>query len=191
MSQDSDHYERIADSVSTPDPPPGARHKVVVVVSGSHLREIQDHARETYPAECCGILVGRRRDEPIWVTAVHPAVNRRAHAAHDRYEIDSQEILRIDHAAADRGEEVVGFYHSHPDHPALPSPTDATQAWPAYIYLIAAVAAHEDGEVTAWTYDDQRQRFIEQPLRVRTQAPGAGAPSLQQNIIPSAATRAS
>jgi proteasome lid subunit RPN8/RPN11/molybdopterin converting factor small subunit len=122
------------------------------------------HAQQAYPAECCGILVGARGD-PMRVSSVQAAENGHASHGRDRYQIAPRDILRVERAAQDEGRQVIGFYHSHPDHPATPSATDAAQAWPEYVYVIASVEAGRSKEITAWVFDDARRQFIEQPIR--------------------------
>ena len=136
-----------------------------LALSRHHLARMEEHARTAYPEECCGILVGARGDRTV-IASVHPTPNRHATRARDRYQVDPREILRLDRAAQGQGHEVVGFYHSHPDHPPAPSPTDAAQAWHGYLYLIVAVAAGGHTETKAWTYDEESRQFQEWPLEL-------------------------
>ena len=136
-----------------------------LALSRREMARLQAHARRAYPEECCGVLVGRRGERTV-VVSVHPAGNQRRERARDRYEIHPGEVLRLDRAAAREGLEIVGFYHSHPDHPTEPSLTDAEQAWPAYLYVIVAVSAGSETEVKAWTYDDTLGRFHEWRIEV-------------------------
>jgi proteasome lid subunit RPN8/RPN11 len=100
------------------------------------------------------------------VCSVHPVENTNAARRRDRYELDPREVLRLDKLAESREQEMVGFYHSHPDHPARPSATDATHAWPGYVYLIVGVSGDGDTETRAWLYDDKSQLFRESPVQV-------------------------
>jgi proteasome lid subunit RPN8/RPN11 len=143
------------------------REAAALILRASHRQQMARHARDAYPGECCGVLLGTRREGAVWVSSVHAADNRCADAERDRYEIDPRAILGLDHAAAEQGQAVVGFYHSHPDHPPRPSAADAAQAWPEYMYVIMAVAAGEDTELTAWVFDEERKVFTEHPIRVR------------------------
>ena len=144
----------------------------VCVLSADQLAQIEDHAKATYPDECCGVLIGTP-GERIVVASVQPASNRSADGKRDRYEIDPEEILHLAHAGEKEEHEVVGFYHSHPDHPPAPSPTDVARAWPAYAYLIIAVDAGERAETRAWVYDEDSKRFREQPIVVEDNPSGA------------------
>ena len=101
---------------------------------------IRRHGEETYPHECCGVLLGRSADE---VNAVEDAVragNTRTDSAHNRYHIAPQELVKIQRLGRERGLDIVGFYHSHPDHPAQWSQTDFAEAhWLGCSYVITAV----------------------------------------------------
>jgi proteasome lid subunit RPN8/RPN11 len=103
---------------------------------------IRRHGEETYPDECCGVLLGH--SEP-GVNAVIDAVragNIRTDSAHNRYQIAPQELVRIQREARQRGLDIVGFYHSHPDHPAQWSKTDLAEAhWLGCSYVITSVRA--------------------------------------------------
>lgn len=103
--------------------------------------ELRRHGEETYPHESCGVLLGRLEGEKRLVTSVVRCGNTRADSPHDRYHIDPRDLLRIERQGRERGEDIVGFYHSHPDHPARWSPTDLAEAhWPGCSYVITAVA---------------------------------------------------
>ena len=93
--------------------------------SRSDYDAIRQHGEETYPHECCGVLLGRFDDDGTRVvTSTARCGNTRTDSAHNRYNIDPKELVRIQREGRDRGEDIVGFYHSHPDHPAQWSKTD-------------------------------------------------------------------
>lgn len=105
---------------------------------------LREHGEETYPQECCGVLLGRFASEGGQaVNEVEEAVragNTRTDSAHNRYNIAPQELVKIQRMGRERGLEIVGFYHSHPDHPAQWSPTDFAEAhWIGCSYVITAV----------------------------------------------------
>jgi proteasome lid subunit RPN8/RPN11 len=102
---------------------------------------IRRHGEETYPQECCGVLLGRFEDDGSrTVTSTARCGNTRTDSAHNRYNIDPRELIRIQRQARERGEDIVGFYHSHPDHPAQWSSTDLAEAhWMGCSYLITSV----------------------------------------------------
>ncbi|MFQ5918695.1 MAG: Mov34/MPN/PAD-1 family protein [Thermoplasmata archaeon] len=131
-------------------------------VPESLLEELRRHAREGYPSEVCGLLLGLD-GEVRQVTATRRATNLRAGTTRDRYEIDPQDIVDGDRDARGRDLEILGFYHSHPDHPAAPSQYDADRAWPWYSYVILATSAEGPGEATAWRRAETG--MVEEPLR--------------------------
>ena len=122
------------------------------------LEEIRAHGRETYPEECCGGLLGRR-GEPARVSRVERIDNVRDENRARRYEVSPQDYLRLERLAAENGAELLGFYHSHPDHPAVPSAYDRDHAFPFFHYLVCAVASGRPGEITAWILSEDRGEF--------------------------------
>ncbi len=101
---------------------------------------IRRHGEETYPHECCGVLLGRSEDGVNAVEQAVTAGNTRTDSAHNRYQIAPQELVKIQRLGRERGLDIVGFYHSHPDHPAQWSTTDFAEAhWLGCSYVITAV----------------------------------------------------
>jgi len=102
---------------------------------------IRKHGEETYPHECCGVLLGRVDDDGTRVViSTARAGNTRTDSAHNRYNIDPKDLIRIQREGRDRGEDIIGFYHSHPDHPARWSSTDLAEAhWFGCSYVITSV----------------------------------------------------
>ncbi len=92
----------------------------MIAISGALLDEIRAHGRDTYPEECCGGLLGRR-GEPARVSRVERIDNVRDAERARRYEVSPKDYLRLERLAAEGGVELLGFYHSHPEHPAVPS----------------------------------------------------------------------
>ena len=110
--------------------------------------QLRAHGEETYPHECCGIMLGRASGENIEVTDLLRAGNTRTDSAHNRYHIAPQELIAAQRQARKSGLDIVGFYHSHPDHPAQWSPTDFAEAhWFGCAYVITSV----DGDKTTGT----------------------------------------
>jgi len=103
---------------------------------------MRQHAEQTYPHECCGALLGHAGAQANVVAQMVRAGNTRTDSAHNRYNIAPQELVRIQRHARQAGLDIVGFYHSHPDHPAQWSQTDHEEAhWLGCSYVITAVAA--------------------------------------------------
>jgi proteasome lid subunit RPN8/RPN11 len=102
---------------------------------------LRAHGEETYPNECCGALLGKNSaGEGNHVHQIVRAGNTRTDSAHNRYNIAPQELVKIQRQARGLGLDIVGFYHSHPDHPARWSPTDFDEAhWLGCSYIITSV----------------------------------------------------
>jgi len=102
---------------------------------------LRRHGEETYPHECCGILLGRVNDDGTrTVTSTARANNTRTDSPRNRYMIDPRDQIRIQREGRERGEDVIGYYHSHPDHPAKASANDLEEAhWPGLSYVITSV----------------------------------------------------
>jgi proteasome lid subunit RPN8/RPN11 len=113
----------------------------VLQISYADYEALRAHGEETYPHECCGVLLGK--NEPGTGNRVQQLVragNTRTDSAHNRYNIAPQELVKIQRQARGLGLDIVGFYHSHPDHPAQWSPTDFAEAhWLGCSYLITSV----------------------------------------------------
>ncbi len=153
----------------------------VIRVAPEVLAAMREHAGRAYPEECCGVLVGRAREDGVRdVVRIVPVENTRPDERRRRYLIGPDTVRDAEAEAARAGLDVVGFYHSHPDHPAEPSEFDRSHAWPWYDYLIVPVAADAAGEPRAWRLDDDRAAFRETHLEpgrdaaVPTGEPGTG-----------------
>jgi len=112
--------------------------------------QLRAHGEETYPHECCGILLGKSSDTEINVQQIFRAGNTRTDSAHNRYHIAPQELIAAQREGRKHGLDIVGFYHSHPDHPAQWSDTDFNEAhWFGCAYVITAVDGDKQtGEAT-------------------------------------------
>jgi len=136
-------------------------------ISTEHDDAIRAHAAREYPNECCGFLVGSLVPSELGiggadsVTRVVPAENTRHDSPRNRFEIDPGELVKTDRAARAEGLSVIGFYHSHPDAPAMPSEYDREHAWPGYCYVIVSVKQGLPAEMRNWLLRDDRSRFDE------------------------------
>ena len=111
-----------------------------LLLSKDLYQQLRAHGEETYPHECCGILLGKSNSENITVHQLVRAGNTRTDSAHNRYNIAPQELIAAQREARKHSLDIVGFYHSHPDHPAQWSPTDFAEAhWLGCAYVITAV----------------------------------------------------
>ena len=103
--------------------------------------QLRAHGEETYPNECCGIMLGKAEDGELSVRQLIRAGNTRTDSAHNRYHIAPLELIQAQREGRKSGLDIVGFYHSHPDHPAQWSATDFAEAhWFGCAYVITAVA---------------------------------------------------
>ena len=134
-------------------------------LSESLADEMRRHGEAAYPAECCGALVGRLEGEAKEVVRLAPAVNRRTDNPH-RYLIAPDDLRRLDADVRAAGLDIVGYYNSHPDHPAAPSAFDADHAWPWYSYVIVRIDRGRGADLTSWVLADDRPRMLPEPLDV-------------------------
>ncbi len=138
-----------------------------VLIPSAHLRTIEAHGEAVYPHEGAGFLLGRLDGDRVIIEAALPAPNQREAAArHSRYELSPHDFLRAEREAAARGMEVVGVFHSHPDHPAVPSTFDREHALPHFCYLITAVAGGKAHVTQAWHLREDRAAFEEDTLTI-------------------------
>ena len=133
-------------------------------LSASLVDEIRREGERAYPAECCGVLAGRP-GEVKEVLKLVPVTNRRTDDPH-RYLIAPDDLRRIEAELRSSGLEVLGCYHSHPDHPAAPSAFDTDQAWPWYSYIIVRVDRAGAAELTSWVLDDDRSAMSPESVDV-------------------------
>jgi proteasome lid subunit RPN8/RPN11 len=142
---------------------------------------IRRHGAETFPHECCGALLGRdsaaaekvsaQGETPSEVTRevleLFPLVNRRDDSPQNRFAVTADDVRDAEKAARQHGLEVIGWYHSHPDHPARPSDFDREHAWPWYSYVIVSVMAGKPADMTSWRLNDDRQNYAPEEIEIR------------------------
>jgi proteasome lid subunit RPN8/RPN11 len=147
-----------------------------------HIDTIRSHGERAYPAECCGILLGHVGDSQRVVSEVVPLRNLRhdpqraqellpleepdRESERNRFLIDPRDQLRAEKDARARQLEVLGYYHSHPDHPARPSQYDQEHAWPWYSYVILSVKQGAAGDLNCWVLSEDRSRFDRQSVEI-------------------------
>lgn len=138
----------------------------MIVLSDARRDEIERHGEREYPHECCGLLVGRFDANGAKVVEETIAVSnaREEEARHNRSLITPQELMRGERRARERGLEVVGNYHSHPDHPARPSQFDLDHAWPMWSYVIVSVQRGRAAELLSWELEADRSRFNQEEI---------------------------
>lgn len=155
---------------------------MVLVLSTEQMSAISAHAEREYPEECCGLMVGEistQTDQickqlvklvPLsneWTPDVLPsaAIAEQAFSKSRRYWIDPKDMLRVQKQSRDAGLSIIGIYHSHPDHVAVPSECDRALAWTTYAYLIVSVRQGVAVDTQNWTLDSTHQ-FQPETIRV-------------------------
>jgi proteasome lid subunit RPN8/RPN11 len=138
---------------------------MILILSQNILNEIRAHGESAYPNEGAGLLLGREQDARRVVEAILPLPNaREAEAQRRRYLLAPQDILHGEDEAARRGLDVIGVFHSHPDHPARPSEFDRAHALPWYSYVITSVEAGRAVQSRSWQLAKDRSCFIEEEI---------------------------
>ena len=140
-------------------------------LSQSGYVSLRQHGEETYPHECCGVLLGQFDNNGAkTVSRIARCGNTRTDSPHNRYNIDPKELIRIQREGRERGEDIVGFYHSHPDHPAQWSPTDLAEAhWFGCSYVITSVekgAARITNSFELTGTDESDKKFVDEKTEV-------------------------
>ena len=136
-----------------------------VFVPRSVMDRMREHLEAGYPNEACGALIGRVNAADYEVKEFRGMRNTITDRPWDRYALDPLEQLRVQKDAESHGLEIIGFAHSHPDHPPVPSHFDADHAWNFYSYVVASIEKGRLREARAWRLDDAKS-FREEPLVV-------------------------
>lgn len=138
----------------------------MISISEQLLTEIREHGVRDYPYECCGLLLGRYEADGKVVKETYPISNAREESAkRNRFLIQPEELLRGEQYARSRQLDVVGFYHSHPDSPAVPSRYDLEHAWPTYSYIIVSTGEGHAGDLYSWEQEADRSRFNQEEIK--------------------------
>jgi proteasome lid subunit RPN8/RPN11 len=136
-------------------------------LSAELLDQIHAHCEAAYPEEGAGFLLGKADGEIRTGTLILPASNSREDAARqNRYQITPQENLKAEELAVARGLDVIGIFHSHPDHPNQPSDFDREWALPWYSYLITSVNKGKAVETRSWRLSDDRSKYSEEAIAI-------------------------
>jgi proteasome lid subunit RPN8/RPN11 len=131
----------------------------VLKIRDDLVRRIQAHGAETYPHECCGALLGREENGSREILELLPLANHRDDSPRNRFEVTPEDVRLAEKRAREKRLELVGWYHSHPDHPARPSDFDRDHAWPWYSYIIVSVQSRQPREMTSWRLKDDRSDY--------------------------------
>jgi proteasome lid subunit RPN8/RPN11 len=148
----------------------------------AQMEAIRQHGAQDYPFECCGAMLGKvngalklvseivplknLRNDPARAQELLPVVDPARETERNRFLIDPLDQLRVEKDARARGLEVLGYYHSHPDHPARPSIYDREHAWPWYSYVIICIEWGCAKDLTCWTLAEEGGDFCPEPVEV-------------------------
>ncbi|MGH9356022.1 MAG: M67 family metallopeptidase [Terriglobia bacterium] len=171
---------------------------MAIRISEDGLSSIRRHGARDYPNECCGAMLGvetggvkevidlaplaNLRGDPARADQLLPLASPGRESERNRFLIDPADMRKVERDAKARGLDIIGFYHSHPDHPARPSDYDRDHAFPWYSYVIIAVHAGQPGPVASFTLREDRLSFEEESVQVetaQTQSDGLGRPRAQ------------
>lgn len=138
----------------------------MIQLTTEQIKEIAAHGERDYPYECCGLLLGAFSAGGLKTIAqIYPISNARdEQAKRNRFLITPQELMKGEQYAVQNGMDVIGFYHSHPDHPAVPSGYDLEHAWPVYSYIVVGVGEGKAGDLRSWEMEPDRAKFTEEEI---------------------------
>ena len=147
----------------------------MVYLTEEHIKQIEAHGERTFPYECGGMLIGRFEQDQKTVVELLPMENAMSESEqHNRVLILPKDVLRAERYAREKKLDVVGYYHSHPDHPAVPSQFDLDHALPVWTYIIVSVREGKAADVLAWEMENDRSKFNEEEIFTGTKELFAG-----------------
>jgi len=138
----------------------------MIELSDEQLAKMQAHGERDYPFECCGLMLGQFENNSRKIVAETYAISnaREEEAKRNRFLIRPEELMRGEKYAREKGLDVVGFYHSHPDDRAVPSKYDLEHAWPTYSYIVVSVEKGQAVDLRSWEMEPDRSRFNEEEV---------------------------
>jgi proteasome lid subunit RPN8/RPN11 len=139
----------------------------MIILTTEQTADINKHAESEYPNECCGAVLGRFENGKKITHEILPISNmRETEAKHNRFLIRPEEYLHCEKTARKQGLEIIGFYHSHPDHPSAPSQYDLDHAFPVYSYIIVSVTNGKADTTTSWELLNDRSCFLDEIIEI-------------------------
>jgi proteasome lid subunit RPN8/RPN11 len=137
-----------------------------ILLTADQYRQIEDEGARAFPNECCGIIYGRDAGGQRVVERLEPVNNDfEAGEQYHRFSISPKQLMEAEKSAAANGQLVLGFYHSHPDHPARPSEYDREHGWPFYSYVIVSIMSRTPADMTCWVLNEQTEQFEQQEIQ--------------------------
>ena len=136
----------------------------MITLDENQLTNMRQHGERDYPCECCGLMLGRfdGSGHKIMIETYPISNAREEEAKRNRFLIRPDELMRGEKYAREKGLDVIGFYHSHPDDRAVPSKYDLDHAWPTYSYIVVAVTKGQATDLRSWEMESDRSRFNEE-----------------------------
>ena len=139
----------------------------MIEITGELIEQIEAHGERTFPHECGGMLIGRFENDAKTVVELLPMENSMAESErHNRVLITPKDVMRAERYAREKKLDVVGYYHSHPDHPARPSQFDLDHALPVWTYIIVSVLQGKAADVRFWQMENDRSKFNEEKMEL-------------------------
>ena len=138
----------------------------ILKITAEVERLIRLEGEASYPNECCGVMVGKLEGGQKLVNAIYPQRNERDDSPKNRFLISPDLVRDAELRAMREGVDVLGYYHSHPDHPAKPSQFDQDHAWPWYSYVIVSIQQGKSTDLTSWQLTDDRSQMIPEPVEM-------------------------
>ncbi len=139
----------------------------MIYLTKEHIKQIERHGEQTYPNECGGMIIGRFEADKKTALELLPMENAMAESEkYNRVLITPRDVLRAERYARSQKLDVIGYYHSHPDHPAIPSQFDLDHALPVWTYIIVSVENGKAVDVRAWEMENDRSKFNEDLVSV-------------------------
>jgi proteasome lid subunit RPN8/RPN11 len=140
-----------------------------LVLTADQISQIQQEGCQAYPNECCGAMLGKDvvegEETRRTVQRLEPLRNAFVDSEQfHRFSLDARDLMRLEKMAGEAGLYVLGFYHSHPDHPARPSEYDRQHAWPFYSYVIVAIEKRKPVDLTSWQLDEATEQFRKEEI---------------------------
>ncbi len=137
----------------------------MIYLTEEHIKQIEAHGERTFPHECGGMIIGGFETDKKTVVELLPMENAMAESEqHNRVLILPKDVLRAERYAREKKLDVIGYYHSHPDHPAIPSQFDLDHALPVWTYIIVSVVGGKAANLLAWEMENDRSKFNEEEI---------------------------
>jgi proteasome lid subunit RPN8/RPN11 len=141
---------------------------MTLILTPKQKEQIESEGCKAYPNECCGAMLGKDVGDERLVTRLAPLNNSfSSDEQYHRFSLNPKELMQVEKTASAEGLAVLGFYHSHPDHPARPSEYDRQHAWPYYSYLIVAIAKGKPGDMTSWQLVESTEQYKSEEIVIK------------------------